>query len=63
MGSALLFLLLALAVATVVLVYVAFPYRGEETPRYPVVGRALRRGVRSLPTVEPVERRGTPSRG
>lgn len=45
-------LLLALALAAVVLVYAAFPYRGAETPVSPLVGRALRRGVQRLPTLD-----------
>lgn len=62
MGSLLFFLLFALVVAVVVLVYVAFPYRGEETPGHPAVGRLMRRGVRALPTVAPDEAGRTPSR-
>lgn len=45
-------LLFALLLAGAVLVYVAFPYRGEETPYYPQVGEAMRRGVDSLPTLD-----------
>ncbi len=62
MGTLLVFLLLALVVAAVVAVYVAFPYRDEETPGHPAVGRLMRRGVHALPTVDPTELRGTPSR-
>ena len=32
-------------------VYAAYPYRGEETPVSPLLGRAMRRGVDSLPTL------------
>ncbi len=39
----------------VVVVYVAFPHRGEDLPGAPWLGRAMRRGARSLPTVVPVE--------
>lgn len=60
--SSLFFLLLALVVAAVVLVYVAFPYRGEETPGHPAVGRMMRRGVQALPTVDPDEAREALSR-
>ena len=40
-------------VAGVVAVYVAFPHRGEDLPGAPWLGRLMRRGARSLPTVEP----------
>jgi hypothetical protein len=39
-------------VAAVVAVYVAFPHRGEDVPGAPWLGRLMRRGARSLPTVE-----------
>ena len=39
--------------AGVVVVYVAFPHRGEELPGVPWLGRMMRKGARSLPTVEP----------
>jgi hypothetical protein len=39
--------------AGVVVVYVAFPHRGEDLPGAPWLGRLMRRGARSLPTVEP----------
>ncbi len=45
-------MLLILAVAGVVVVYVAFPHRGEEMPHTPWVGDALRRGVHRLPTLD-----------
>jgi hypothetical protein len=53
MGTVVLVLLVALALAALVIVYAAYPYRGEETPVSPRVGRALRRGVESMPTIEP----------
>jgi hypothetical protein len=40
-------------VAAVVGAYVAFPHRGEDLPGAPWLGRLMRRGARSLPTVEP----------
>ena len=40
-------------VAAVVAAYVAFPHRGEDLPGAPWLGRLMRRGARSLPTVEP----------
>ncbi len=45
-------LLLILLLAAAVIVYVAYPYRGEETPVYPQLGEAMRRGVESLPTLD-----------
>jgi hypothetical protein len=53
MGAIVVVLLLALALAALIMLYVAYPYRGEETPVAPLVGRAMRRGVESLPTVDP----------
>lgn len=39
--------------AGVVVVYVAFPHRGEDVPGAPWLGKLMHRGARSLPTVEP----------
>ena len=52
MGAIVVVLLLALALAAAVMVYAAYPYRGEQTPVTPRLGDAMRRGVRSLPTVD-----------
>ncbi len=52
MGTIVIVLLLALVLAGVVIVYAAYPYRGHETPVSPRVGRALQRGVDSMPTIE-----------
>jgi hypothetical protein len=46
-------MVLIVLVAGVVTVYVAYPHRGEELPGAPWLGRLMRRGARSLPTVEP----------
>lgn len=40
------------AVAAVVVLYVAFPHRGEPVPRTPWVGEAMRKGVDLLPTLD-----------
>jgi hypothetical protein len=48
----LLAMLLIVAVAGLVVVYVAFPHRGEEMPHTPWVGEALRKGVNRLPTLD-----------
>lgn len=41
-----------LVLAGAVVVYVAYPYRGEEVPVAPWVGEAMKRGVEALPTLE-----------
>lgn len=46
-------MLLAVVLATVVVLYAAFPYRGADTPVSPRLGQALRRGVDRLPTIDP----------
>jgi hypothetical protein len=53
MGAIVVVLVLALGLAAVTIFYVAYPYRGEPTPLTPVIGEAMKRGVESLPTVEP----------
>jgi hypothetical protein len=49
-----------LVLAAVVMVYVAFPRRGEQVPRVPWVGSAMKKGVEKLPTVD--NQRGQGSR-
>ena len=51
MGTIVVVLLLALVLAAAVMLYAAYPYRGEETPLTPRLGEAMRRGVESLPTL------------
>ncbi len=46
-----LMMLLALAVSGAVVVYVAYPHRGEALPVVPQLGVAMRKGVDSLPTI------------
>ncbi len=41
-----------LALAGAVVVYVAYPHRGEDVPVAPWFGEAMRRGVDALPTLE-----------
>jgi hypothetical protein len=53
MGAIVVVLLVALVLAAVVMLYAAYPYRGEDTPLAPMLGRAMRRGVDSLPTLDP----------
>jgi hypothetical protein len=51
-----LFLLLAmlviLALAGLVVLYVAFPHRGEDVPYLGWLGRLLRKGVETAPTLD-----------
>jgi hypothetical protein len=60
MGPIVVVLVLALVLALAVILYAAYPYRGEETPLSPLVGRAMRRGVDSLPTLA-LEQQDRPS--
>jgi hypothetical protein len=53
MGAILVVLLLALILAATVMLYVAYPYREKATPLTPLLGQAMRRGVDSLPTLDP----------
>ena len=39
------------AIAAVVVVYVAYPHRGERLPVVPILGDAMRKSVDALPTV------------
>jgi hypothetical protein len=38
--------------AALVVLYVAFPHRGQEVPNAPWVGDAMRKGVNLLPTLD-----------
>jgi hypothetical protein len=48
----LLAMLVIVLMAGLVVLYVAYPHRGEEVPNAPWVGDALRRGVARLPTLD-----------
>jgi hypothetical protein len=50
--SILLAMLVILVLAGVVVLYVAYPHRGEEMPHTPWVGEAMRKGVDRLPTLD-----------
>jgi hypothetical protein len=50
--SILLAMLGIVLLAGLVVVYVAYPHRGEEVPNAPWVGDAMRKGVRLLPTLD-----------
>jgi hypothetical protein len=45
-------MLVILVLAGGVVLYVAFPHRGEDVPHVPWLGRLMRRGVDSAPTLE-----------
>lgn len=45
-------MLVILVLAGVVVLYVAFPHRGEDVPHVPWVGRAMRKGADTIPTLE-----------
>ena len=45
-------MLLILAIAGVIVVYVAFTHRGAAVPHTPWLGDALRRAVDALPTLD-----------
>ena len=52
MISILLAMLVILVLAGLVVLYVAYPHRGEEVPNAPWVGDAMRKGVNLLPTLD-----------
>lgn len=52
MISVLLAMLGIILLACLVVLYVAFPHRGEEVPNAPWVGEAMRKGVNLLPTLD-----------
>lgn len=57
MTAIVIMLVLGLLVAGGVVVYVAYPHRGEAMPVVPQLGDAMRKGVDSLPTLEDSESR------
>ncbi|HEX6875088.1 MAG TPA: hypothetical protein VF165_05475 [Nocardioidaceae bacterium] len=57
MLSIFLAMLVILVLAGTVVLYVAFPHRGEEMPHAPWVGDAMRKGVELLPTLDNQEER------
>ena len=50
-------MLLILLISAAIVVYVAFPHRGEQLPVVPQLGDAMRKGVDALPTLEDAESR------
>lgn len=47
---------LILALAALVIVYVAYPHRGQKMPRLPWIGEAMERAVDAAPTLTPATR-------
>jgi hypothetical protein len=45
-------MLVILVLAGMVVLYVAFPHRGEDVPHVPWLGRLLRKGVDTAPTLD-----------
>jgi uncharacterized protein (UPF0333 family) len=45
-------MLVIMLVAGTVVLYVAFPHRGEDVPALPWVGAAMRRTVAAMPTID-----------
>ncbi|MGH3508751.1 MAG: hypothetical protein ACRDPI_00795 [Nocardioidaceae bacterium] len=45
-------MLAIVVIAMSVVLYVAFPHRGEQVPHAPWVGAAMKKGVDRLPTLE-----------
>lgn len=45
-------MVLIVALAGAIVVYVAYPHRGEDVPSAPWVGDAMRKGVDMLPTLD-----------
>jgi len=45
-------MLVIIILAGIVVLYVAFPHRGEDVPHTPWVGDAMRKGVEMLPTLD-----------
>lgn len=52
MWTLLIAMLVILVLAALVVLYVAFPHRGEDVPAAPWLGDALRKGVESAPTLD-----------
>ena len=55
MTSIVVAMIVIVALAAAVVVYVAYPHRGERLPVVPALGDAMRKSVDALPTVPPVD--------
>jgi len=56
-------MLVIVVLAAVVVLYVAFPHRGEDVPAAPWLGDAMAKAVDALPTVEPQDAGTVPVEG
>jgi hypothetical protein len=45
-------MLVIMVMAGLIVLYVAFPHRGEDVPHLPWVGHAMRKGVDNVPTLD-----------
>ena len=45
-------MLVIMVLAALIVLYVAFPHRGQDMPRTPWVGAAMKKGVNRLPTLD-----------
>ena len=61
MVSILLAMLGIVLLACLIVVYVAYPHRGEDVPTAPWVGIAMRKGVSMLPTLDNQDDAGAPA--
>ena len=52
-------MLIILVLAGLVVLYVAFPHRGEEMPAAPWLGDVMRKGVESAPTLDNTAEEGS----
>ena len=52
-------MLVILALAGLVVLYVAFPHRGEDVPHVRWLGRLLRKGVDNVPTLDNTAEEGS----
>lgn len=48
-------MIVIVALAAGIVAYVAFPHRGNDLPAVPWVGKALKRGVAAMPTLDEPE--------
>ena len=56
-------MLVILVLAGLVVLYVAFPHRGEDVPYFAWLGRLLRKGVDTAPTLDNTADRSAAARG
>ncbi|MGI8523532.1 MAG: hypothetical protein ACR2K3_09540 [Nocardioides sp.] len=54
-------MLVIVVLAGLVVLYVAFPHRGEDLPRASWLGNAMRKGVDVMPTLDNTDEAGEPA--